>query len=116
YMSVVIGSTGSAGLSSAAYAARAGMAQVVLVSRKAPAHRIIPMIALGAKVFEVDGSIEDTLDLVAAARDELGAYEASTYREANPYQSEGAKTLGYELHAQWLAAGRIPDWLVIPVG
>lgn len=116
YTSVVIGSTGSAGLSSAAYAARAGMAQIVLVSRNAPSHRVIPMIALGAKVFEVDGSIEDTLDLVAAARDELGAYETSTYREANPYQSEGAKTLGYELHAQWLAAGRIPDWLVIPVG
>ncbi len=116
YTSAIIGSTGSAGLSSAAYAARAGMTQVVLVSRDAPAARIIPMIALGAKVFEVDGSIEDTLDLVAAARDELGAYETSTYRGANPYQSEGAKTLGYELHAQWLEAGRVPDWLVIPVG
>lgn len=116
FRSVIIGSTGSAGLSSAAYAARAGMAQVVLVSRNAPAHRVIPMIALGATVFEVDGSIEDTLDLVAATRSELGAYETTTYREANPYQSEGAKTLGYELYAQWLEAGRIPDWLVIPVG
>ena len=43
----------------------------------------------------------------------LGAYETTTYRKANPYQSEGAKTLGYEIILQF---GGVPDWIVVPVG
>ena len=113
FEAAIIASTGSAGLSSAAYAARAGMKHAVLVSRNAPAARVMPMIALGSAVFEVDGTIEDTLELLAAACDTLGAYETTTYRKANPYQSEGAKTLGYEI---FLQHGSVPDWIVVPVG
>jgi threonine synthase len=109
----IIASTGSAGLSSAAYAARAGMKHAVLVSRGAPPPRVVPMAMLGLAVFEVDGNIEDTLELLAAASEELGAYETTTYRKANPYQSEGAKTLGYEI---FLQLGAVPDWIVVPVG
>lgn len=109
----IIASTGSAGLSSAAYAARAGMKHAVLVSRGAPPARVVPMVVLGSAVFEVDGNIEDTLELLAAASNELGAYETTTYRKANPYQSEGAKTLGYEI---FLQLGFVPDWIVVPVG
>ena len=109
----IIASTGSAGLSSAAYAARAGMKHAVLMSRNAPLPRVMPMVALGSAVFEVDGTIEDTLELLAAASDRLGAYETTTYRRANPYQSEGAKTLGYEIIEQ---LGSVPDWIVVPVG
>jgi threonine synthase len=94
FEAAIIASTGSAGLSSAAYAARAGMKHAVLVSRNAPVARVMPMLALGSAVFEVDGTIEDTLELLAAACNTLGAYETTTYRKANPYQSEGAKTLG----------------------
>ncbi len=113
FEAAIIASTGSAGLSSAAYAARAGMKHAVLVSRKALIARVMPMIALGSAVFEVDGTIEDTLELLAAACDNLGAYETTTYRKANPYQSEGAKTLGYEI---FLQLGSVPDWIVVPVG
>src|SRR5215207_1685261 len=113
FAAAIIASTGSAGLSSAAYAARAGMKHAVLVSRNAPAARVMPMIALGSAVFEVDGTIEDTLELLAAACNTLGAYETTTYRKANPYQSEGAKTLGYEI---FLQHGSVPDWIVVPVG
>jgi threonine synthase len=109
----IIASTGSAGLSSAAYAARAGMKHAVLVSRGAPPARVVPMVVLGSAVFEVDGNIEDTLELLAAACNDLGAYETTTYRKANPYQSEGAKTLGYEI---FLQLGAVPDWIVVPVG
>src|SRR5215207_5012011 len=113
FEAAIIASTGSAGLSSAAYAARAGMKHAVLVSRNAPTARVMPMIALGSAVFEVDGTIEDTLELLAAACDNLGAYETTTYRKANPYQSEGAKTLGYEI---FLQHGSVPNWIVVPVG
>lgn len=113
YSGAIIASTGSAGLSSAAYAARAGMQHVVLVSRGAPLARVIPMAMLGSSLFEVDGTIEETLDILATATDTLGIYETTTYRKANPYQSEGAKTLGYEI---FLQHGGVPDWIVIPVG
>jgi threonine synthase len=109
----IIASTGSAGLSSAAYAARAGLRHAVLVSRGTPPERILSMHLLGSAIFEVAGTIEDTLELLAAARDRYGAYETTTYRRANPYQSEGAKTLGYEI---FLQSGAVPDWIVIPVG
>jgi threonine synthase len=113
FSSAIIASTGSAGLSSAAYAARAGMRHAVLVSRNAPVARIFPMAALGSSIFEVEGTIEDTLELLAVASERLGAYETTTYRRANPYQSEGAKTLGYEI---FLQHGSVPDWIIIPVG
>lgn len=113
FTGAIIGSTGSAGLSSAAYAARAGMRHAVLVSRNTPPERVIPMAMLGSTIFEVDGTIEDTLGLLALACDKLGAYETTTYRSANPYQSEGAKTLGYEIFLQF---GGVPDWIVIPIG
>jgi threonine synthase len=111
--SAIIASTGSAGLSSAAYAARAGMKHVVLVSRNAPPMRVIPMAVLGSTILEVEGTIEDTIELLATASEKLGAYETTTYRRANPYQSEGAKTLGYEI---FLQHGTVPDWIVVPVG
>ena len=113
FSSAIIASTGSAGLSSAAYAARAGLRHAVIVSRDPPPERVIPMAALGSMIFEVDGTIEDTLELLAAARDRYGAYESTTYRRGNPYQSEGVKTLGYEI---FLQHGGVPDWIVIPVG
>jgi threonine synthase len=113
FAAAIIASTGSAGLSSAAYAARAGMKHACLVSRDAPLPRVMPMVALGSAVFEVAGTIEDILELLAAACDTLGAYETTTYRKANPYQSEGAKTLGYEI---FLQHGSVPDWIVTPVG
>jgi threonine synthase len=112
FTAAIIASTGSAGLASAAYAARAGLKHAVLMSRGAPLARVMPVVALGSAVFEVDGTIEDTLELLAACEG-LGAYETTTYRRANPYQSEGAKTLGYEIVLQF---GGVPDWIVVPVG
>lgn len=92
YSSAIIASTDSAGLSSAAYAARAGLRHAVLVSRDTPPERVIPMATLGSMIFEVDGTIEDTLELLAAARHRYGAYESTTYRRGNP--SRPTSTLG----------------------
>ena len=113
FTDAIICSTGSAGLSSAAYAALAGMRHAVLVSRNTPPERVVPMAVLGSTIFEVDGTIEEALGLLALACDRLGAYETTTYRRANPYQSEGVKTLGYEI---FLQHGGVPDWIVVPIG
>lgn len=116
FPAAVIFSTGSAGLASAAYAARAGMRHAVLVGRDSPLERVLPMAALGSTIFEVDGTTEEAIDLLGHIRAELGAYETTTYRRANPSQSEGVKTLGYEIVLHLRQWGEAPDWVVIPIG
>jgi len=106
-------SDGSAALSSAAYAARAGMHNIALVPRGAPDYRLLPLLVYDSTVLEYAGSPADALDWVHSACLELDLYETTTYRRANPYQSEGPKTIAYEIADQ---LGFVPDWCLIPVG
>jgi threonine synthase len=106
-------SDGSAALSSAAYAARAGMHNIALVPQGAPDYRLLPLQVYNSTILEYAGSAADALDWVHAACQELDLYETTTYRRANPYQSEGPKTIAYEIVDQ---LGTVPDWCLIPVG
>lgn len=109
----LMASTGSAGISCAAYAARAGVQATILVPKGVPVQRLVAMWMLGARIFEVDGSFEDLMTLMAAAREGGGYFETTTYRKANPYQAEGPKTIAYELFEE---LGRAPDAVVVPIG
>lgn len=106
-------SSGSTGLSNAAYAARAGIRSVVCMCAGVPAERVYPVFALGSEVVEVTGQVDELLDRVARLTGELGVYHSSTARCFNPYQAEGAKTIAYEIVED---LGRSPDWVVVPVG
>jgi threonine synthase len=106
-------SAGSTGISNAAMAARAGMRSVAIMSQGAPAARIYPLFALGAQILAVAGDIDALIDQVIRICHSGGLYLSSTSRTSNPYQGEGAKTIAYELYEQ---LGRVPDWIVIPVG
>jgi threonine synthase len=109
----IMASTGSAGISGAAFAARAGIPITVLVPKGTPRERLIAMTMLGAELIEVDGTIEDCLNLLHTARNEYGWYETSTLRKANPFTGEGPKTISFEIVEQ---LGRVPDVMVVPVG
>jgi threonine synthase len=61
----------------------------------------------------VAGDIDALIAQVIAICRAQGLYLSSTSRESNPYQSEGCKTIAYELFEQ---LGRVPDWIVVPVG
>jgi threonine synthase len=106
-------SDGSAALSSAAYAARAGMRNIALVPQGASDNRLLPLMVYNSVVLEFVGEAADALDWVHEACQLLGIYETSTYRKANPYESEGPKTISYEIFE---ALGQAPDWVVVPVG
>ena len=106
-------SDGSASLSSAAYAARAGMRNIVLVPQGASDNRLLPLMVYDSVVLEFQGQASDALDWVHEACESLELYETSTYRRANPYQAEGPKTISYEIVEE---LGRSPDWVVVPVG
>ena len=106
-------STGSAGVSNAALSARAGMRSVIVMCEGTPAERLYPMFALGSTLVEVSGEIDQVVDQVADICREHGLYLTSTSRNSNPYQSEGNKTIAYEIVDQ---LGRAPDWMLVPVG
>lgn len=109
---VVTASTGSVGLACAAYCARAALPCVVLVPSGTPVERLRPILAFGAKVILVDTTFEH-IEHVLATLDPLRWYQASTIQRRNCYQSEGPKTIAYEIVLQ---LGHAPDWLVVPVG
>jgi threonine synthase len=106
-------SSGSTGLSNAAYAARAGLRSIVCMAAGVPRERIYPVYALGSHVVEVDGAVDELIDHMAGLTAETGVYHSSTARICNPYQAEGAKTIAYEIAED---LGRVPDWVVVPVG
>ena len=103
---------GNAGLSLAAYAARAGVPAHVAMPRDAPDGVIRRVRAYGADLQLVDGLIGDAGALIAAGARDHGWFDISTLRE--PYRLEGKKTMGFELWEQ--LDGRLPHVIVYPTG
>jgi threonine synthase len=105
-------SSGNAGASTAAYAARAGIPATVYVPAAAPVGKIRQIAAGGARVVPVDGPRERVTEVaIEACRD------ASTYyvgHNVNPYFSFGMTTFAYELIEQF--GDRLPHHVVMPAG
>jgi threonine synthase len=110
--SVIVASTGSVGLSCAAYASRAGLRCVVLAPRGTPRERLTPMAYHGAEVIEVSGTFEE-IEVVLEQLNPRTWYQASTVVRVNTVQAAGPKTIAFEIVHQ---ASRIPDWVVVPIG
>ncbi|MBL8799326.1 MAG: pyridoxal-phosphate dependent enzyme [Planctomycetia bacterium] len=110
---VMLYSDGSTALASAAYAARAGLHSIVVVGRKVPDYRLLPLVVYGSHVLEFQGSAAEALDWVHEVCQKQGIFETTTYRLANPYSMEGPKTIGYEIFEQ---LDGVPDWIIVPVG
>jgi threonine synthase len=108
---VVEDSSGNAGASLAAYAARAGIDCEVCVPATASGPKRAQMAAYGAEVIEIKGRREYAA-LAAWAAAAHGAYYAS--HVYNPYFLAGTETLAYEL---WEQLGyRAPAAVIVPVG
>ena len=106
-------SAGSTGLSAAAYGARAGLPVAVLMTRGAPAARVLPLGLLGATLFEVEAEIDAGIAALGALNGRDGIYVASTTRAVNAVQAEASRTIAFEIVE---ALGRVPDQVVVPVG
>ncbi|OPG17308.1 threonine synthase [Ferroacidibacillus organovorans] len=103
---------GNAGSAWAAYAARAQIPALIVLPSDAPRTPRKEMIAYGADVYVVDGTIGDAGRLTQALCKATGVYDVSTLRE--PYRLEGKKTMGLEIAEQF--AGGLPDVIVYPTG
>ncbi len=109
---LVTPTAGNAGAAMAAYAARAGLAAIVVTPEDAPQTCIQQARIYGADVVLVDGLISDAGYTAANMARERGWFNMATLRE--PYRAEGKKTMGLELAEQ--LGWRLPDAIIYPCG
>jgi threonine synthase len=109
---VAIPTNGNAGAAMAAYAARAGMEAFCFCPDDTPEINLSEIALQGARVWRVNGLINDCARLVAAGKAEHGWFDMSTLKE--PYRIEGKKTMGLELAVQ--CRWRLPQAVFYPTG
>ena len=108
---VLCASTGNTAASAAAYAARAGIAAVVLLpGGKVAAGKVAQAVMYGARVISVDANFDHALDV---ARDAAERYPLALVNSVNPYRVEGQVTAAFEIVD---SLGDAPDVLALPVG
>lgn len=108
---VVEDSSGNAGASVSAYAARAGMSAHVFAPSTAPEAKLGQIRVYQARTHAVPGPREASTEAaVQYQRDNALVYAS---HNLSPYFVEGTKTFAYELAAQMSPA---PDHIIIPVG
>ncbi|MDB5690427.1 MAG: threonine synthase [Sphingomonas bacterium] len=110
--SIAMPTNGNAGAAAAAYASRAGIEAVIFCPADTPEINVREIAAQGAKVYRVDGLIDDCGKLVAAGAKANGWFDLSTLKE--PYRIEGKKTMGLELAEQ--LGWQLPDVIFYPTG
>lgn len=108
---VVCASTGNTSASAAAYAATAGLTCAVLVPNgKVATGKMAQTLVHGARVLEVDGNFDTSLDLAKALAER---YPVTLVNSVNPFRLQGQKTAAFEICD---ALGRAPDVHCVPVG
>ena len=109
---LAVPTAGNAGGALAAYGARAGMEVFVFMPEDTPVINQIEAYLCGAKVFLVNGLINDCGKIVREGIDKVGWFDMSTLKE--PYRLEGKKTMGLEIAEQ--LGWRLPDVILYPTG
>ena len=103
---------GNAGSAMAAYASRAGMETYIFCPADTPEVNVREIAAQGAKVWRVNGLINDCGKIVGDGKETLDWFDCSTLKE--PYRIEGKKTMGLELADQF--NWELPDVIFYPTG
>ena len=109
---IAMPTNGNAGAALAAYAAVAGMEAIIFCPDDTPEINVREIAAQGARVYRVNGLIDDCGAIVGQGAKERGWFDFSTLKE--PYRIEGKKTMGLELAEQldW----ELPDAIFYPTG
>jgi threonine synthase len=109
---IAMPTNGNAGAALAAYASRCGIETVVLCPEETPEVNVREIAAQGARVWRVNGQIDDCGAIVGRGAAEGRWFDFSTLKE--PYRIEGKKTMGLELAAQF--GWELPDAIFYPTG
>ncbi|MFI5370433.1 MAG: threonine synthase, partial [Candidatus Eisenbacteria bacterium] len=109
---IALPSAGNAGSAAAAYAAAAGLRCRVTVPEDTPEPFLVELLAFGAEVERVPGTIADAGRRIAQWAPATEWWNVATFKE--PFRLEGKKTLGYEIAEQ--LGWRLPDVILYPTG
>ena len=109
---VAMPTNGNAGAALAAYGSRAGLEAIVLCPDNTPEINVREIAAQGARVYRVNGLIDECGKLVGEGCRQQGWFDLSTLKE--PYRIEGKKTMGLELAQQM--GWQVPDVIFYPTG
>lgn len=109
---MAIATAGNAGGALAAYATRAGIESYVFCPDDAQGPNVGETVLQGAKLYKVNGLINDCAKIVAGGKEAMGWFDTSTLKE--PYRIEGKKTMGLELAEQ--LGWTLPDVIFYPTG
>ncbi|MEN2990819.1 pyridoxal-phosphate dependent enzyme [Tistrella sp. BH-R2-4] len=112
---IATASSGNAGASLAAYAARAGLNCLVVTFEGAPGPVVDQIRRYGAVVVELADKTR-RWPILAEGAARFGWFVTSPFQApvvgSHPYGIEGYKTIAYEIVAR--QQGRVPDWVVVP--
>ena len=103
---------GNAGAAMAAYCRAAGIEAFVFCPDDTPETNIREIALQGARVYCVNGLINDCGKIVGDGKEAMNWFDASTLKE--PYRIEGKKTMGLELAEQ--CGWQLPDAIFYPTG
>jgi threonine synthase len=109
---LAIPTNGNAGAAMAAYGRAAGMEVYVFCPEETPDVNVREIALQGAKVWRVNGQIDQCGAIVRDGWERMGWFDVSTLKE--PYRIEGKKTMGLELADQM--GWRLPDVIFYPTG
>lgn len=109
---IAMPTNGNAGAALAAYCANAGIEAYVFCPDDTPEVNVREIGIYGAKVFRVNGLINDCGRLVGDGKRTRSWFDVSTLKE--PYRIEGKKTMGLELAEQ--LGWSLPDAIFYPTG
>ena len=109
---IAMPTNGNAGAALAAYGSRAGIETIVLCPDDTPEINVREIAAQGARVYRVNGLIDDCGKIVGEGAAQGLWFDLSTLKE--PYRIEGKKTMGLELAEQ--LGWEMPDIIFYPTG
>ena len=109
---IAMPTNGNAGAALAAYASRAGIETIIFCPDDTPEINVREIAAQGARVYRVNGLIDDCGAIVGEGAKRTGWFDLSTLKE--PYRIEGKKTMGLELAEQF--DWTLPQAIFYPTG
>ena len=109
---IAMPTNGNAGAALAAYASRVGIETIVFCPEDTPEVNVREIAMQGARVWRVNGLIDDCGAIVAKGATQGRWFDFSTLKE--PYRIEGKKTMGLELAAQ--LGWELPQAIFYPTG
>jgi threonine synthase len=109
---IAMPTNGNAGAALAAYGSQAGIETIVFCPDDTPEVNVREIAAQGARVYRVNGLIDDCGKIVGEGAAQGEWFDLSTLKE--PYRIEGKKTMGLELAEQ--LGWQVPDAIFYPTG